>query len=219
MQDMQDCPLCGHPSIKLQPIAKRPAPYGFCPTCKGIFVSKENHPDPSKERAEYEMHNNDVEDPNYRKFVQPLVELITSRQKREDRGLDFGAGPGPVVSKMLELQGFHMTLYDPYFHPDTVVLERSYDFIVSCEVIEHFYEPAKTFSQLEALLAKGGRLYCRTTLIPDDIEFSRWHYKNEITHVFFYHRETVAWIAHNILKCNYTIIDKNLFYFCMKPFS
>lgn len=213
MQETQDCPLCGHPSIPLKHIAKRPAPYGSCPTCKGIFVSKEAHPDPSTEKEQYDMHDNNTEDPRYRKFVEPLVELIALHQKREDRGLDFGSGPGPMVSRMLEERSFHMHLYDPFYHPDNSVLQTSYDFIVACEVIEHFNNPAKSFMQLSDLLAEGGRLYCRTTLIPGDIEFSRWHYKNEITHVFFYDRKTIAWISNNILKCDHTIIDKNLLVF------
>lgn len=213
MQKKQDCPLCGNPSILLREITKRPTFYGFCPTCKGIFIEHDSLLSPSEELAQYETHNNDVEDPRYQNFVSPLVELVASKQQTKDRGLDFGAGPGPVTTKLLEDRGYQLNLYDPYFYPDKSALQSPYDFIVCCEVIEHFYEPYQSFTQLSNLLAEGGRLYCRTSLIPDDIEFSRWHYKNESTHVFFYHRETITWIAENILKSDVSIIDKNLLYF------
>ena len=32
-------------------------------------------------------------------------------------GLDFGSGPGPTLSVMLEEQGYRMSLYDPFFAP------------------------------------------------------------------------------------------------------
>ena len=213
MLTTQDCPLCSHPSVELRYIEKRPNRYGFCPTCKGIFSAKDSLLSPAEERSQYEMHDNDINDAGYQKFVTPLVSLVRSRHQKSETGLDFGAGPGPVITKMLTDHGYNMHLYDPFFHPDTSVLASQYDFVICCEVIEHFNHPFQTFSQLKELVALGGTLYCRTTLIPDDIEFSRWHYKNELTHVFFYHRETVAWIASNILTCDYTIIDKNVFYF------
>lgn len=211
MEKRQDCPLCNHPSIELQVIAKRP--YGFCPTCHGIFAAAETLPDPKEELAQYEMHDNDVEDIRYQNFVRPLVDLVVSRQSTKEKGLDFGAGSGPVTTKMLTDRGYTLQLYDPYFHPCTSVLDETYDYIVSCEVIEHFYRPHETFIQLSTLLAQTGTLYCRTSLIPDDIPFSRWHYKNESTHVFFYHRKTIAWIASHILNCAYTILDRHLLYF------
>ena len=162
---------------------------------------------------EYQTHNNDIDDPRYQKFVSPLVGLIDSRHHKGHSGLDFGAGPGPVIAHMLGKHGYSIDLYDPFFHPDKTVLTNRYDFIVSCEVVEHFYNPFETFTTLGGLLAPGGSLYCRTTLYRDDIDFSNWFYKNESTHVFFYQRTTIEWIAEHILHCDCTILNDNIFYF------
>lgn len=159
------------------------------------------------------MHNNDVHDQCYRNFVRPLVDLIVSTQSPSRKGLDFGAGPGPVIAYMLDERGFTMQLYDPFFLPDASVLEVEYGFVVACEVIEHFHNPRTSFNLLSRLLEADGTLYCRTTLLPDDMGFDRWHYKNDDTHVFFYHEETIAWIAKNILECDHRVIDRNLMYF------
>jgi hypothetical protein len=211
MPNTQDCPLCGHPEVPLESIMHRD--FGFCPTCKGIFVARAFLPSREEELAIYGMHDNDVEDLGYRNFVRPLVELISSQQDIHHRGLDFGSGPGPVITKMLTEQGYFMELFDPFFHPDTQVLGKRYDFVVACEVVEHFHYPKESFSLLKHLIAPGGKLYCRTTLIPEHIEFSRWHYKNDNSHVFFYHTETIAWIARNIINSQYNIVDRNIVYF------
>lgn len=42
---------------------------------------------------------------------------------------------------MLEEAGHNMALYDIYYHPDTAVLEKQYDFMTATEVIEHLYHP------------------------------------------------------------------------------
>lgn len=207
----QDCPLCQHPGVPLHPVAHRS--FGSCPTCGGIFVDKPSLLEPAEELAEYTSHQNDVHDPRFRNFVRPLVEVIASRHDQTQSGLDFGAGFAPVASTILAEQGYAVTLYDPYFHPDESVLHRQYDFILCCEVIEHFYRPSESFRLLASLLAPGGSLYCRTTLIPDHIPFERWHYKNEDTHVFFYDRRSITWIAEHIMHSSCTIIDKNILFF------
>ena len=191
------------------------APYGYahCPHCKGISMDRDLLLSPQVEIDRYRQHNNDVEDPRYRNFVRPLVNLIVSNHTPPEKGLDFGAGPGPVITRMLNDRGFQVALYDPFFHPDMRVLQDRYDFIVSCEVIEHFYDPRASFELLKSLLGPNGVLYCRTTLVSDDTDFPRWHYRHEDTHVFFYHEKTIAWIADTIMCCDYTILDRNVLYF------
>nr|WP_319472479.1 class I SAM-dependent methyltransferase [uncultured Sphaerochaeta sp.] len=211
MHKTQDCPLCGCPAIPL--IQSGPSSYAHCPLCKGISMDRDQLLGPKEEWDFYLGHNNDVHDSRYQNFVRPLVNLIELRQNPSHKGLDFGAGSGPVISHMLQERGYSMYLYDPFFYPNLSVLETQYRFIVACEVIEHFHNPGSSFGQLLRLLEPRGTLYCRTTLIPDQIGFDRWHYKNDATHVFFYHEETVAWIAQNILSCEYTIIDRNLMFF------
>ncbi len=146
------------------------------------------------EKKRYNEHNNDVGDPGYRKFVKPLVEKVQHKFSPEAAGLDYGAGPGPVSTVLLKEKGFKIELYDPFYWNDRSALDKKYDFIICCEVIEHFHAPAKEFKLLRSLLQPHGSLYCMTEIYTDDLDFSHWHYKNDPTHVFFYHRHTLRWI-------------------------
>lgn len=151
-------------------------------------------PDPEKEKGRYESHNNDIYDERYQAFVSPVVESVLQDFTEGEKGLDFGAGPGPVISKLLQDKNYDIVQYDPYFYNDSTLLEKKYHYIVCCEVIEHFYTPQKDFELLKKLLLPGGKLYCMTQLYGEGIDFGRWHYKNDNTHVFFYQKETMLYI-------------------------
>jgi len=157
-------------------------------------MDKLHLPDSESETALYLTHQNDVNDPRYRQFVSPITEAIFSQFSIDKIGLDFGAGPGPVISKILSEKGYQTRLYDPVFYPDNSVLNQQYDFIICCEVMEHLHRPAVEFARLKTLLKSGGKLFCMTKLIDDSIDFAKWHYKNDITHVFFYHRDSLEFI-------------------------
>ena len=111
-------------------------------------------------------------------------------------GLDYGAGTGPVITKLLSDAGFIVKLYDPFFHPYPAVLDGSYDFIVCCEVIEHFHKPAAEFNKLYNLLNPGGALFCMTDPLTDG-DFDKWYYKDDPTHVLFYDQQNLEWIKSN----------------------
>jgi hypothetical protein len=96
---------------------------------------------------------------------------------------------------MLEEQGFRMQVYDPYFSPDERVLERAYDFITCTETVEHFYYPNREFKRLNRLLRDGGWLGVMTEMLESDEQFHDWWYRRDPTHVCFYRRETMNWIA------------------------
>lgn len=153
-----------------------------------------NHPSPDEERVRYLKHRNDVHDPDYRAFVSPLVDAVCEDNDEDAPGLDFGCGRVPIVSSMLRERGYEVGSYDPFFMDDADLLRRRYRYIASSEVIEHFHYPAKEFALLRSLLMEGGRLYCSTSLYSDAIDFKRWHYKDDPTHVFFYSPETMHWI-------------------------
>lgn len=152
-------------------------------------------PDAETEKALYLTHQNDVNDPRYQAYLSPAINAVLRDYDSTATGLDFGAGPGPVVQHVLAGYGIELCLYDPIFHPDDSVLQRDYDFIVCTEVIEHFHAPNDAFKQLRQLLKPGGELYCMTSLFDPDIDFMTWHYKNDPTHVFFYHRKALDYIA------------------------
>ncbi len=186
------CGLC-HESTDFFVMVDRKK-YHHCQQCGAVFLDPQHYLSSVDEKKRYEQHNNDVNDLNYQQFVMPMVRRIQEQFKPYHRGLDFGAGQGPVVTKLLADHGFSVRLYDPFFFNDHGALEQFYDYIVCCEVIEHFFSPAKEFQLLRSLLKEEGALFCKTELLRDDIDFSQWYYKNDPTHVFFYRSKTLLWI-------------------------
>ncbi|QGU00323.1 hypothetical protein SYNTR_1729 [Candidatus Syntrophocurvum alkaliphilum] len=172
--------------------------YYKCGACSSVFLHPKYFLSSDEEKARYEEHNNCVDDKGYQKFVSPIVNAVKERFSIDARGLDFGAGTGPVITKLLSDEGFSLELYDPFFWNNPEVLESTYDFIVCCEVIEHFKDPLKEFKLLRSLLNPGGVLYCMTEVYSEDRDFEKWHYKNDATHVFFYHKDAFKWIKDNL---------------------
>jgi len=188
------CTLC---STNMKPFyyyEKEDRNYFRCPNCRAVLMDEKNFPTPKEEIQRYESHDNDVEDPRYQKFVFPLVDKILHHFGPEHKGLDFGAGTGPVITKMLTDEGYDIITYDPFFDDKKSVFDQKYDYIVSCEVIEHFHDPHMEFERLRKMLNNGGALFLKTDLYTEDTDFHAWYYKSDETHVFFYHPETFRWI-------------------------
>jgi len=188
------CPLCHAP----QPIALallRRKRYWRCIVCYLAFLDAQHHLPPAAERAEYSQHRNDPADLGYRRFLRRLTDHLTPHLASGAAGLDYGAGPGPTLSVMLQEQGFAMHIYDPYFAPDATALARTYDFITCTETVEHFYQPRREFNRLQRLLRPGGWLGVMTETMISDARFPHWWYHSDPTHVCFYRHETLTWIA------------------------
>lgn len=194
---MEICLLCNSNQTTLYYQEKNRSFYN-CNSCGSVFVPSKQLPHQDDEKKRYENHQNDIEDPGFQNFVRPIVTAVQNQYTKEALGLDFGAGTGPVITKLLSEKGYHLALYDPFFHPDTSVLDTTYDFIVCCEVIEHLHTPLKEFKQLRQLLKDQGTLYCMTDLLPEKAAFGSWYYKNDFTHVIFYTPKSLAWIQEKI---------------------
>ena len=187
------CPLCKSDSRVFSVLERKE--YRKCSVCQSVFMNPKDYLPQHLEKARYKEHENDVNDPRYQRFVSPIVEEITRRfDPTKHRGLDFGSGTGPVITKMLREFGYGLTLYDPYFFDNKNYQARLYDFIVCCEVMEHFHQPQKEFFRLRGLLKNTGAIYCMTRLYDPAVDFTHWHYRRDPTHVFFYHRRALAWI-------------------------
>lgn len=206
----QNCPLCNNNGVLFYHFKERI--YYECQNCGGLFVDKKFLPNPDSEKKRYQNHVNDVEDKNYQKFVSPITNAILQNFSAEDKGLDFGAGTGPVISKMLQDNNYQIKLYDPFFHNYPNLLKQKYDYIACCEVIEHFHNPRKEFELLKNLLNNNGILFCMTELYTENIDFHKWHYKNDFTHVFIYQKSTIEFIKEN-LDFSEIHIDKRLIKF------
>ncbi len=192
---MITCTLCNSKSLSSIRADGKAHAYYHCANCDLRFLNPEFHLSNADEKKRYLTHNNDVEDLGYQKFVTPLLEEIKKLKPAPSSGLDFGAGTGPVLSKLLKESGYDVALYDPYFWPDKSVLNRSYDFVCACEVIEHFYEPKKEFELLKMLLKDRGALGIMTHIFSPAQDFDTWYYRRDPTHVSFYSRRTFEWIG------------------------
>jgi len=193
--DRVACSLCESPTQFFSEF--RNVEYLICSNCQGIQVNPKSHITQDEEKDRYLTHNNDVKDLRYQQFVSPIVNAVLNQFNSKQKGLDFGAGTGPVITELLKEKGYEMALYDPYFWNDQKVLKEKYDFIVICEVIEHFYTPDKEFKLLRSLLKENGSIFIMTDLYHDEINFDKWYYKNDPTHVFFYQQSTINWIKNH----------------------
>lgn len=188
------CPICSGTNVfSFQLIGS--IEYFRCKTCLGLFTDPKSRLSPEKEKERYSLHNNDVDDPEYRKFLSKLFDPLIKKLKKESRGLDYGCGPGPALASMLREEGFSVDIYDPYFFPDESYRDKVYDFITCTEAAEHFYEPQKEFNKLDQVLADKGILGVMTNFYEDTINFEDWYYRKDPTHVVFYAVKTLQCIA------------------------
>lgn len=189
------CPLCSDSDYFLFHEDKF-RPYLNCETCHLVFVPESYRLSVEDEKAEYDLHQNDQRDEGYREFLSRLSKPLLEQLSANSHGLDFGCGPGPALSVMLEEKGHTADLYDPFYYPDESVLNNSFDFICATEVVEHLRDPFATFTRLFAMLKPGGWLAIMTKLARDQKAFSRWHYIRDRTHICFYRQDSFAWLAH-----------------------
>ena len=188
------CPLCQEPTAAaFAEVDGRH--YHRCRNCDLTFLDPSQRPSAAAERAEYDLHQNEPHDPRYRRHLAKLTEPLLRGVPTGAEGLDFGSGPGPTIAVMLGEQGFRVRNYDPFFAPDRAVLERRYDFITCTETAEHFHEPAREFALFQRLLRPGGPLGIMTVMLTDGIDFQKWWYRGEISHVSFYSPKTFDWLG------------------------
>lgn len=190
---VERCPLCGGNSTFFHEDAARK--YYRCNTCKLIFVPKQFHSTPEREKQEYDLHENSSEDEGYIQFLSRFSNPFMQKIGSPKRGLDFGCGPGPALAALIEQRGHSVALYDLFYKNDPTVLTKKYDFITATEVVEHFRDPAKEFIQLFDMLEPGGYLGLMTKMVKADVAFKNWHYIRDHTHIAFYSKETFTYIA------------------------
>lgn len=209
-----NCPLCNTTGIQIFYADEKHIFY-HCETCDAYVRDTQTYLSATQEKKRYLLHQNDIHDEGYRHFVSPITDNIQKDfDPKNSIGLDFGAGTGPVTTQILLEKGYSVNLYDPFFHPDTAVLQRRYDFIICCETMEHFFRPDKEFALLKSLLNPGGKLYCMTDVYRNQLAFSDWYYKNDPTHVFIYTEKTLEFIKNefgfkNLFIQNRLIVFEN----------
>jgi len=192
------CPVCqGRQTSPFwqDPSDKTAVCYWRCSRCEATFLDAARRLDAAAEQTLYRLHRNDPDDPGYRRFLARLADPLLARLPPACDGLDYGCGPGPALAAMLREAGHAVALYDPLFVDDAAALQRRYQFITCSEVAEHFHDPATEFSRLASLLRPGGMLAVMTRFLTDDVDFARWHYRRDPTHVVFYRPATFRFLA------------------------
>lgn len=169
--------------------------YFRCPVCFLVFVLSCQFLSAEEEKAVYDQHENSADDSRYRRFLGRLFDPVSARLDPGSCGLDFGSGPGPTLSVMFEEVGHSMNVFDPFYAPQVESLHQQYDFITASEVVEHLHHPRRELERLWACLKPEGTLGIMTKRVIDSEAFSKWHYKNDPTHVRFFSIETFRWLA------------------------
>lgn len=190
------CPLCSTQQV-LSFAQLRDKEYFRCEVCRLAYLLPQYFVTAEAARAHYRTHQNNPEDSGYRAFLSRLSVPLVRHLNAGAQGLDYGSGPGPTLSVMLEEQGFAMEIYDPFFAPNAGVLHRTYDFITCTETAEHFHAPREEFARFDRLLRPGGWLAVMTEMMQDGCDFEKWYYRRDPTHVCFYSQVTMNWIANH----------------------
>jgi 2-polyprenyl-3-methyl-5-hydroxy-6-metoxy-1,4-benzoquinol methylase len=197
-RSLNRCPLCeSNEAARFFTSREKAGSRDFhrCPVCDLVFVPERFHLDTAGQKARYLTHNNDPEDSRYRDFLSRLLDPLRPHLIPGSEGLDFGAGPGPALAVMMREEGFRVRLYDPFFHRNVAVLEQSYDFVACTETAEHFALPMQEFQTLDRILKPSGWLGVMTGMLESWNDFADWHYHRDTTHICFYSRRTMEWIA------------------------
>ncbi|MFN3664038.1 class I SAM-dependent methyltransferase [Yoonia sp.] len=193
MTDSSPCPVCATMAEHFLTVDMRA--YFRCAHCQARFLDPAMCPAKCDEYAHYLHHENDPDDPDYRRFLSKLADPLLAELAPGSHGLDYGCGPGPALAHMLREAGHDVALYDPFFAPEPAPLDDSYDFVTCTEVAEHFHDPREDFARLRDMIRAGGILAIITCFQDDDTHFADWHYRKDPTHVVFFRAHTFRYLA------------------------
>jgi SAM-dependent methyltransferase len=190
---MEPCKLCGNEDLEVIHPPKDLRNYFLCSRCKLIMGDKKFYLDDNESRRRYSFHQNSIDNHGYVEFLRKAITPALPFLNEKMIGLDYGCGPGPTLSKILQRDNIICHNYDPLFFDQ--LLKEKYDFIFSTECFEHFYNPLNEIQKVDNLLIDGGILIVMTSLWSDLAFFDNWHYKIDPTHVSFFHLNTFQYMA------------------------
>lgn len=176
------CPLCSSTDLALFDRDKLRS-FFQCKHCSLVFVPRSELIPADQEKKRYEAHENDDTDPGYRQYLTKIAQAISNKLKPGMKGLDFGSGRTKLLADLLA--GFAVDSYDVFFYPDESLKQKTFDFIILSEVIEHLRDPDAEMVLMKKMIRPGGMLFVKTKLLPEK-NFSNWFYKRDITHVQFF---------------------------------
>ena len=168
----------------------------LCSECGLVFKNPETFNSDEKDFERYSTHNNNSSDQGYLDFLGKFVNPLKLFVPESFNALDFGCGPGPTLSLLLEKIGGVTFNYDPLFYPDAqLLIPEYYDVVVSTEVVEHFKTPRHDWQTLIDLVKNNGIIAIMTLFYSPEIDYKKWWYKNDHTHIVFYQQKTLEFLA------------------------
>jgi len=186
------CTLCNSKTTLFSEYKERA--FHICSNCETVLLHPKFYLTATEEKGRYDLHSDNVEAIGYQNFVRPITDAVAKYFTAEDKGLDFGCGKTEIVKYVLEQKGFNVKGYDPFYFNQKELLKGSYNYITSCEVIEHLYYPKEVFQLLYNMLLPNGKLFLKTSLYNLDLDFEKWWYKNDPTHVTLYTLKSLDYI-------------------------
>ncbi len=191
-----NCSVCG--SLTTVYRHERFGTFFICETCDYISKDAADYLTDADARALYELHENSIHDTRYINYFKDFIDKAIIPHASEIKiGLDYGSGPEPVLSHILETEyGYQMTCYDYFFACNPSYARKQYALITATEVVEHIENPLVLFALFKKLLAPRGTLAIMTSFHHKDLErFKNWHYMRDMTHISFFTPRTMRYIA------------------------
>lgn len=201
------CKICGAPTIVkfALPVTKKTGhaipelpddcPYFECVRCKFLFSTHLDAADHTEVYGDDYWNN---QDPDWYGRVSETLRLVLlansllRRAPYELEILDFGCGIGAfldMAARSLQLEAWGTDIIPPKVGKERFLpqVDRKFDLIVSCEVIEHLPRPKETFRQLRSWLKPGGAIAFQTAYY-DPIACGRdwWYVGPDNGHISLY---------------------------------
>lgn len=194
---MNRCKICkGETESFVQDIFK--VTYHSCPSCEFIFKDEDDLVTEEAEHEIYETHENSIVNDGYVAYLKRFLDhAVIPFYNEHKQALDFGSGPTPVLSMVMERDyGFRVDIYDLFYAPLKSYEGKTYDVVTSVEVVEHLLNPLTQFETMKSVMKKDGILAIQTQFHPRDVdEFRKWYYMRDRTHIAFYTRKTMEKIG------------------------
>lgn len=195
------CKICNTLTEAISDISLKKT-YHFCHTCDAIALDSSDYLLPAKEHALYNNHHNSLENEGYVAMFENFLDFFWDNLTCKEESLDFGSGPTPVLSYLLERRGVRVDCYDKFYQPKPCYENKLYDFITSTEVFEHLENPLETLQLLSSHLKPHGTLALMTLFHSNDkAHFLQWWYRRDPTHIIFYTPKTLEMMAEKCGLC------------------
>ncbi|WP_422486057.1 class I SAM-dependent methyltransferase [Gudongella sp. DL1XJH-153] len=195
-----ECKICGHETEEFNH-EKFHMIFHQCNNCEFIWKDSSVHVSREDEFKVYENHNNSILDERYVNYFKDFINASIVPFAGEGReGLDFGSGPEPVLSMIMERDyGYEMDIYDKFYSTKKIYIGKNYDLITSTEVVEHMDDPLEYFRLFRKLLRDDGIIAIMTLFHPVEREkFADWFYIRDQSHISFFTPRTMEVIAREV---------------------